>query len=521
MATITAKRTKTIGAITLVTFVVAAAAAAAVRAIGDGNGLVVTTYRTDTPSRVSVVEVAGAGAIQERPIAFLVHGFQCNKSMMVPLAKRLAARGIDAYAVDLPGHGASLERFSEERARAAAREALDAIVAARKIRRDRVALVGHSYGANILARIAGEGDGHGTIVMLGPSYEGGLSPGTAGNLLVLTAEREHPHIAGFARDMLRDATTGTLDAAGDISGDLRRGDARAWQVVPATDHVSLLFSDGALEQASDWLAGSLRVPSRVHVPRPWSALAFAFLALAAAVAMARATAAAWPKPPGIEAEVPARRVGPGWLAAICVAALAIAALVGRHFTVLASLRLLEGERIASLLATAGLSMLVLGSRRVPWPGVGKVARGLPIAGVAFAIVYLAIVHAADVGIYRVSLSGIAPERASAAVVLTAALLPFFAFAGGVLDGLWSSRGGGARGAAWTGVATVALCAATATAVQLMDPRLGRFAVPFGAVCLFAMAVGAVLTRAAKNPAVGAIFSSAVAAWVIAIGFVRY
>jgi hypothetical protein len=291
--------------------------------------------------------------------------------------------------------------------------------------------------------------------------------------------------------------------------------------VPATDHVSLLFSDDALEQAYGWVAGSLRVPSSVDGPRPSSTLAFAILAVAAAVALARAMTATWSKQAGIEAEAPARRVALGWLGASCVMALAIAALVGRHFTLLASLRLLEGERIASLVATAGISMLVLGNRRVPWPGVGKIARGLPIAMVAFAIVYVAIVHAADVGIYRVSLAGIAPERTRAAVVLTAALLPFFAFAGAVLDGLWTSRGGGARGAAWAGAATVALCAATATAVHLMDPRLGRFAVPFGAMCLFATAVGAVLTRAAKNPAVGAIFSAAVAAWVTAIGFVRY
>jgi hypothetical protein len=150
-----------------------------------------------------------------------------------------------------------------------------------------------------------------------------------------------------------------------------------------------------------------------------------------------------------------------------------------------------------------------------------IARGLPMAMVAFAIVYLATVHAADAGIYRLSLAGVAPERTSAAVVLTAALLPFFAFASAVLDGLWTSRSGGARTAAWGVVATVALCAGTATAVHLMDSRLGRFAVPFGAVCLFAIAVGAILTHAAKNSAVGAIFSSAVAAWVIAIGFVRY
>jgi pimeloyl-ACP methyl ester carboxylesterase len=507
---------RSLGAIAVT--VVLAAAAACVRERTE-NGLVVRSYRTSSPSRVPIVEVSSRSAGPHRAVAFLVHGFQCNSSMMMPLAKQLAAQGIDAYAMDLPGHGASLERFSEQRARDAAREAIDAVLSARETSPERVVLVGHSYGADVLARIAGDGR-YRAMVMLGPSYGGGLSPRTPADLLVLTAEREHPHIAAFSRDMIRSATDGAIDAPDALRGELGGG-ARGWQVVAGTDHVSLLFSAGALERTSRWITGSLGTVPSSNDPDTSPTLAFAALALVSAVVLARAVAVAWPSAARSDAAQPPKPAGPAALAAVCAVALALAVMVGRHFTALAWLRLYEGERIASLLAIAGISMVLLGGKRVPWPSVGQVVRALPIAAAAFVIVYLAAVHAADERLYRLSLAGIAHERHGAAITLTAALSPFFAFAGVLLDHLRIAHGGGTRGATWAGAAAVALSAGVAAALPLMDPGLGRFAVPFGAVCLFAIAVGAILAHAARSCAVGAIFSSAMTSWVIAVGFVRF
>lgn len=496
-------------------------AAAWVRARSERD-LVVRSYHTSSPSRVPIVEVTSTAG-PARAVAFLVHGFQCNSSMMVPLAKRLAAHGIDAYAMDLPGHGASLERFSEERAREAVAETMEAVLSARDIPPERTVLVGHSYGADVLARVAGEGH-YAAMVMLGPSYRGGLTPRTPADLLVLTAEREHPHIVTFARDMIRAATGGALTAPGAV-GEPGDGGARAWQVVPGADHVSLLVSGDALERTSSWLAGALGIPPSPDGPGAAPTLVFAVLALGGAVVLALALASSWPVPASAGALQPALlgagSFGVAALAAICLTSLTIAVILGRCFDALAWLRLHEGARVASLLAIAGASMLVLGNRRVPWPSVGQVVRALPIGAVAFTIVYLAAVHAADGRLYRVSLDGIAPERHGAAVVLTAALSPFFAFTGLVLDRIRRVGGGGTRGATWAGVATVALCAGVAAALPLVDPGLGRFAAPLGAVCLFALWVGAALARAAQSPAVGAIFSSATTAWVIAVGFVRF
>jgi pimeloyl-ACP methyl ester carboxylesterase len=145
----------------------------------------VRAFRTDSPSRVPVIAVTASGLARGRPVAFLVHGFHCNKSMMVPIARFLAEHGIDAFAVDLPGHGASLEPFSDARARDAAREALATILAERGVSPERAIVIGHSYGASVLARIAGEG-AYRASVLLGPRYEGGISP-TSPDVLVLTA----------------------------------------------------------------------------------------------------------------------------------------------------------------------------------------------------------------------------------------------------------------------------------------------------------------------------------------------
>lgn len=53
------------------------------------------------------VRVAPAAEPRSLPVAVLVHGWRCSHQMMMPLARVLARNGVVAYAVDLPGHGAS------------------------------------------------------------------------------------------------------------------------------------------------------------------------------------------------------------------------------------------------------------------------------------------------------------------------------------------------------------------------------------------------------------------------------
>ncbi|WP_242343581.1 alpha/beta hydrolase [Anaeromyxobacter terrae] len=479
--------------------------------------------RTESPSRLPLLEITRGAPDPRRPAALLVHGFQCNKSMMVPLARRLAGAGIDVYAVDLPGHGASHERFSEERAEAAVREALESISAARGVASEGLALVGHSYGANVLARVAGERRGNTRLVMIGPGYAGGLSP-TTGNLLVLTAERDYPYITAFARDMLRDATAGAIVAPGQAIGAPDRGDARAWRVVPGENHLSLLLSDTVSTEVLTWIAGAL---ARTSAPdaAPHVALALAVLAIVGAgvlstlAASARTCARAAPPADDAVATLASRT-------AICVAAVAIAAPIARFAPPLAFLRLLEGGQIASLIVVAGLlangAHLVIW-RRTPVPTVPQLARAVPLALGAFALHYGAAALGLDGELYHVSLADAPPERPAAAVLLSLALLPFFA----LVQGLSSDpRGGPGARARWRRIvgaacAVAALYGAIAVALPLLGPLAGRFGLSILTIGAFCAVVGALLGRASRNPAVGVMFSAMTTAWAIAVGFVRY
>lgn len=53
------------------------------------------------------VRVAPQQAGLDAPLAVLVHGWRCSHQMMMPLARMLARNGVEAYAVDLPGHADS------------------------------------------------------------------------------------------------------------------------------------------------------------------------------------------------------------------------------------------------------------------------------------------------------------------------------------------------------------------------------------------------------------------------------
>ncbi len=57
--------------------------------------------------RTPYVRVAPDDARPDAPLAILVHGWRCSHQMMLPMARMLARNGVEAYAIDLPGHASS------------------------------------------------------------------------------------------------------------------------------------------------------------------------------------------------------------------------------------------------------------------------------------------------------------------------------------------------------------------------------------------------------------------------------
>ncbi|MCB9751702.1 MAG: metal-dependent hydrolase [Myxococcales bacterium] len=114
------------------------------------------------------VRVAPAAMTDDAPVAVLVHGWRCSHQMMLPLARVLARNGVEAYAVDLPGHASSpipLDASCPSGHRAPCRadlgqmftsslvEVLAGMRAAGMLAGREVALVGHSSGGIAVAEL--------------------------------------------------------------------------------------------------------------------------------------------------------------------------------------------------------------------------------------------------------------------------------------------------------------------------------------------------------------------------------
>src|SRR4051812_10083224 len=99
-------------------------------------------------------------AVPASPLVVLVHGAWHGAWCWAALQTELDRRGIASLAIDLPGHGASTEPFTDLLGDAAA---LSALLATRD---ERIVLVGHSYGGAVISQAAVEDAGITHLVYL-------------------------------------------------------------------------------------------------------------------------------------------------------------------------------------------------------------------------------------------------------------------------------------------------------------------------------------------------------------------
>jgi pimeloyl-ACP methyl ester carboxylesterase len=445
--------------------------------------------------------VRSSNRSSDAPAAFLVHGYQCNKSMMLQLAKYLALNGIDSYAIDLPGHGASPEPHVDERAPLVAAEALEYLVRHEGLREDRIVLIGHSYGANVLGRVALADPSYAASVFLGPGSTSGLTPGVPKDLFVLTAEHDYDFIVSASRSIMADATGGALAAPGIWQGGTGR--ARLWRIVPGLGHVGLILSQPVFREVLNWIETSTGFVARPErTPATRESLALVLLVPAALAGMAML----WSSP------APTRAAGPMLRPFLILGCAWFTALLGlRHLIPLRFLHLREGEILASLIFIAGTLAAILDGvlcRGAHLPSLRSALRGIPAALGAVALLYLCAALLIERDFYHVAIS---PGRGAVAVIIALAVHPFFAFC----EGLFPSRGAGraiAVGFVY-GVAALSLC--------VLRCRLERFGPALFALGTACAVVGPVVARLAKNPAAAPAFSALTAGWILAVGFMRY
>jgi hypothetical protein len=186
-------------------------------------------------------------------------------------------------------------------------------------------------------------------------------------------------------------------------------------------------------------------------------------------------------------------------------------VVVSHFVPLQFLRLREGETLASLLLVAGAAALALDlalCRGAHLPAPASVARAIPPALGAVAVLYLCGILLLERDLYHVAIS---PGRGAIALIVALAVLPFFAF----VEVLLPSR------ALHRVLATALVYGAAALTLALLRARLERFGPALFALGMVGAAIGAAVARASRNAAASPVFSASMTGWIVAVGFLRY
>ncbi len=407
--------------------------------------------------------------------ALLVHGLNSSKEFMQTIGMALADAGIDAYAIDLPGHGDSKAAFDSDETRRAVEIVLDSF-------RVTPIVVGHSMGASILADIAPTRRFH-SMVLLSPAPipVGDLG---RGRLLVVTGALDPPVINEFIPELL-----------GGAQG------SSEWWVFPAVGHSGTLFSPTRLAMVADWMGGSagdLRTSTRFG----WLALMAAGGVLAGLGLLAR------PRVGPAPASEPPTAPDLGRTLVSYVAAGGAAIIILRFVVPLRWLGLFTTDYLMSFVLLAGLAC---------WRG-----RGIPssVRGVMIGIVgaaYTIGVLALGVGshVFHMLPSG---EQWARFPILAAVSLPLF-----LADELDLRRIAPAwKRAVMVTLTRMILWAAVLTGVLLLNTEsmflvlITHLAVVFWLVLWW---LAGFIRNATGDPVGTALFSALVQGWVFATLFV--
>jgi pimeloyl-ACP methyl ester carboxylesterase len=208
-------------------------------------GLEVTHLRTgDLP--VTLIS-PGEDNLGDRPLVLIGHGLAGSRVIMLGYALTIGHAGYDVALWDFAGHGSNSSPLPEEG--------------------ESGALVGDAEAALLAAQENGMG-ASGQIAVLGHSMGSGMAlsygvahPETMATIAVSPVSR--PVTAQLPRNLLllaeeynqrfENNAEQLLQAAGGPGGDLLDGTARRLVVVPGVEHIAILFSPTAQQEARQWL----------------------------------------------------------------------------------------------------------------------------------------------------------------------------------------------------------------------------------------------------------------------------
>jgi pimeloyl-ACP methyl ester carboxylesterase len=188
--------------------------------------------------------------VQSAGSAVLIHGLSANRRLMMYLAEDFAGHGFQSYAMDLPGHGDSKDKFSFLHAQDCATAAVEALIQAGAINPKTTILVGHSMGGSIAIRMADRDPVAATIAISpGPTIPPRRMPS---NLLVFSASADISVLKNAARS-LSDLAGGKRAAPADFA----QQRAFELQLIPHSSHTSLISDRRVAHNSEQWAMQTL------------------------------------------------------------------------------------------------------------------------------------------------------------------------------------------------------------------------------------------------------------------------
>lgn len=396
-----------------------------------GQGVPGTLYVPGELPEEADLRLPDPGAPGERPpLVIVAHGFSADRVTMSSFARSMASAGYGVLTIDLRGHGENRNGFGAGRDGLLEdlRAAVDWAADETRVDGSRLALVGHSMGADAVLRFAQRDPRPDTVIAIsgGESVEGPRRPE---NALFLLASRDPGSIKAGA-ERFADVLAGGELESGQVAGSTDEGTAVSRIVVDGTDHATILWSDEAVETVVTWADATFgRTSEEAGLRDPRVGTSGLYL-LVALVLLAGLGAAAGRLAPVLP-EVPRGGAGGGLLAlaAVMVVAMPFTGAGGPvgFLSLAAGAAIVSPFAVAGGLALGGRALLGRSERGVPgWLGrdravAGDLRTSLVPALIAFAGVYAVL---APLGLVYHRLVP-TPPRALAWVVASLLFLPFF------------------------------------------------------------------------------------------------
>jgi hypothetical protein len=436
------------------------------------------------------------------PAVIIAHGFAGSRQLMEAYALTLARAGYVAVSFDFEGHGRNPAPMSGDVTRidGTTRLLMDelsrVIDAARALPGvdGRIALLGHSMASDIVVRQA-IADPRVMATVAISMFSEAVTATQPRNLLIVTGQWE-TFLREVALRALRLAEPSAIEGA--TAGDPARGTGRRAVVAPHVEHVGVLFSPSALDEARRWLDAVFAHSSDGRIAAsggPIAALLFGIVLLAWPLSQLLPRSGAAPCP------VPL----PTFAIAVFVPAVAAPLLL--RFVDTRFLPVLVADYLAAHLFVYGVLALAL-----------LMMRGIRIGAVAW-------ITAFALACYGVFVFGGALDRYVASFWPIAARLPIIAaIAAGALPFMLAdsvvTEGGRAR--LWRVlVARGAFLASLGFAVALDFKRLFFLVIIIPVVVLFFTIFGLMggwVGRRTGSPAAAGLALGLLLAWAIGVSF---